>query len=389
MQAVPARYRAFSNGPLAAVARYDNPGGVGRGALVARRAMRIIFVLTYPTHHGVADPAEWLRWDNRDRRMPGILSELGVDVALWGLAREGMETVSTLPGIAPYPIRLFAPADPTRRTRDQVSDTLVAAARDDPADLFVLIGSNGGAGFDLFDRMLRPDRRRFAVVIGGDYWSRIIPHAAFVFPESSVQERALVHPFPRFWRSALSPDRMQRLPKTIDTDRFHPRPADPRWDVIATSRLTPYKDFGEVAALADTHRVAVIGDGPQAAELRRRYPRVDWLGHVPNADVPGMLAQARLFFHAGRRDYFPRAIPEAMACGLPVVAFDDRIGADVVPPDCGILVRDRHYRSRVAALLDDPAALAAMGRAARDHAVATHGLRSSENACKRLIEVAG
>ncbi len=368
--------------------RYDNPGGVACGALVARRGMRIVFVLTYPTHHGVADPAEWLRWDNRDRRMPGILSELGVDVALWGLARDGIETLSTLPGIAPYPIRLFAPADPTRRTRNQVSDTLVAAARDDPAAMFVLIGSNGGAGFDLFDRVLRPDRRRFAVVIGGDYWSRIVPHAAFVFPESSVQERALVRPFPRFWRSALSPDRMQRLPKTIDTDRFRPRPAEPRWDIIATSRLTPYKDFGEVAALADTHRVAVIGDGPQAADLRRRYPRVDWLGHVPNADVPAMLAQARLFFHAGRRDYFPRAIPEAMACGLPVVAFDDRIGADVVPPDCGILVRDRDYRARVAALLGDPARLSAMGRTARDHAVTTHGLRSSESACKRLIEVA-
>ena len=181
---------------------------------------------------------------------------------------------------------------------------------------------------------------------------------------------------------------MQRLPKTIDTDRFAPRPAEKRYDVIATSRLTPYKKFDEIAALAERHRVAVIGDGPQAARLRARFPKVEWLGHVPNAQVPGLLAQARIFFHAGRRDYFPRAIPEAMACGLPVAAFDDRIGPDVIPPACGVLVRDNDYAAKVAALLADPAACAAMGAAARAHVVATHGARSSEAACTRLMELA-
>lgn len=350
--------------------------------------MRIIFVLTYPSHHGVADTDEWLRWDNRDKRMPGILTELGVDSELWALAPAPRETVAALDGVAPYPIRLFAPSNPAAKTRDQVSDAMVAAARADPADLFVLVGSNGGAGFDLFDRVLRPDRRRFAVIIGGDYWSRIVPHAAFVFPETGVQEAKLTRPGRRFWRRRVPAARMQRLPKTIDTDRFHPILAEKRFDVIATSRLSPYKKFDEIAALGETMRVAVIGDGPQAAELRARFPQVTWLGHVPNGQVPAMLAQARLFFHAGRRDYFPRAIPEAMACGLPAVAFDDRIGADVIPPDCGLLVRNDDYRQRVAALLADAGRLDGMGRAARSHAVATHGPRSSEVACRRLIEVA-
>ncbi|KQM98797.1 glycosyltransferase [Sphingomonas sp. Leaf25] len=349
--------------------------------------MRIVFVLTYPTHHGIADPGEWLRWDNRDRRMPGILAEHGVDVELWGLAREPLDTLSALPGVAPYPIRLFAPSNPQAKTRDQWSDTMIAAAKADPADLFVLIGSNGGAGFDLFDRVLRPGRRRFALVIGGDYWSRIVPHADLLFPESAVQETLLTTPGWRFWRRAIPAARMQRLPKTIDTARFAPVAAEKRYDVIATSRLTRYKKFDEIAALGRQHRVAVIGDGPQASKLKARFPWVDWLGHVPNAQVPAMLAQARLFFHAGRRDYFPRAIPEAMACGLPVAAFDDRIGPDVIPPACGLLVRDADYAAKVAALLADPGALAAMGAAARAHVVATHGARSSEAACARLMEL--
>ncbi|KQM36136.1 glycosyltransferase [Sphingomonas sp. Leaf10] len=351
--------------------------------------MRIIFVLTYPTHHGVADTDEWLRWDNRDKRMPGILTEMGVESELWALAPAPFDTVAALDGVAPYLIRLFAPSNPAAKTRDQVSDAMVAAARTDPANLFVLVGSNGGAGFDLFDRVLRPDRRRFAVIIGGDYWSRIVPHAAFVFPETSVQEAKLTGPSWRFWRRSVPAARMQRLPKTIDTDRFAPMAAEKRFDVISTSRLSPYKKFDEIATLGETMRVAVIGDGPQAAELRARFPQVTWLGHVPNGQVPAMLAQARLFFHAGRRDYFPRAIPEAMACGLPAVAFDDRIGTDVIPPECGLLVRDGDYRQRVAALLTDPDRLDAMGHTARAHTVATHGPRSSVAACRRLIEVAG
>jgi glycosyltransferase involved in cell wall biosynthesis len=351
--------------------------------------MRIIFVLTYPSHHGVADTDEWLRWDNRDKRMPGILTEMGVESELWALAPAPFDTVAALDGVAPYPIRLFAPSNPAAKTRDQVSDAMVAAARTDPANLFVLVGSNGGAGFDLFDRVLRPDRRRFAVIIGGDYWSRIVPHAAFVFPETSVQEAKLTGPSWRFWRRSVPAARMQRLPKTIDTDRFAPMAAEKRIDLIATSRLSPYKKFDEIAALGETMRVAVIGDGPQAAELRARFPQVTWLGHVPNGQVPAMLAQARLFFHAGRRDYFPRVIPEAMACGLPAVAFDDRIGTDVIPPECGLLVRDGDYRQRVAALLTDPDRLDAMRHAARAHTVATHGPRSSVAACRRLIEVAG
>lgn len=349
--------------------------------------MRIVFVLTYPTHHGIADPAEWLRWDNRDRRMPGLLAERGVDVELWGLARQPLDAMSALPGVAPYPIRLFAPSNPAARTRNQFSDTLVAAARADAADLFVLIGVDGGAGYRLFDRVLRRDHRRFAVIIGGDYYSRIVPHAAFLFPESSRQEAILARP-PRFWRPRVATDRMERLPKTIDTDRFAPRATDKRWDVIATSRLTPYKKFDELAALGERHRVAVIGDGPQAAELTRRFRQIEWLGHVPNAQVPDLLGQSRLFFHAGRRDYFPRALVEAMACGLPVAAFDDRIGPDVIPPQCGILVDDATYRDRVAGLLADPARLNVMGAAARAHAVATHGPRSTDHACTTLMRLA-
>lgn len=348
---------------------------------------RIVFVLAYPTYHALADPEEWLRWDNRDRRMPALLSASGVDVELWGVARQAAEHVSAAAFGAPYRVRLFAQDGGGAKSRDHYSDALVTAARADPADLFVVIGTNGGAGYRLFDQVLKPDARRFAVIVGGDYWSRLVPHAAMVFTESSVQERALAHPR-RPWRHAIPEERMMRLPKTVDTQRFRPVEATPRWDMLSVSRLTGWKSFGEVGALSRRHRVAVAGGGVRARRLARRYPAIDWLGHVPNAEVPGLHAAARLYFHAGRRDYFPRAIVEAMACGRPVVGFADRLGTDVIPPACGLRVTDRTYRREVAALLADPARLERMGAAARAHAVTMHGLTSSAAACRILERVA-
>ncbi|MBR0552309.1 glycosyltransferase [Stakelama marina] len=350
--------------------------------------MRIIFVLTYPSYHTIADRAEWLRWDNRDRRMPGLLAAMGVDVELWGVGREAFETQSDLPGLSPYPIRLFEASRAGAKSRDHVSDAMAEAAREDPADLFVLIGTNGGAGYHLFDKVLRAGRRRFAVIIGGDYWSRIVPHATFLFPESQIQVEALAAPR-RLFRKPIPRDRMELLPKTIDTERFRPL-ADSRkdWDVVAVARLARWKRFDEIGELSATYRIAVAGGGPQAKQLAKRYPAIEWLGHVAHGEVPGLLNRSRLYFHAGRREYHPRAIPEAMACGLPVIAFNDHFGPDVVPRSCGALVDIHSYEAAVSGLLHDPRRRAQMGESARAHVVATHGPTSSEHACRTLMRIA-
>jgi glycosyltransferase involved in cell wall biosynthesis len=349
--------------------------------------MRVVFVLTYPTYNGAADVDEWLRIENRDRWMPGSLAAMGVSVELWGVARQARDLTSHLPGTAPYRVRLFAPSGGGRKSRNHYSDALVAAARDPDIALFVLIGTDGGIGLRLYRRELRPHRRRFAVIIGGAYLSPLVPHADIVFYESDVQHAALLDRGWRLWRRQIDPARLHRLPKSINTDRFAPRPdAKKTRDIVAISGLTPWKSFDEVGSLSrEGLSVAVAGSGPRAAELRRKFPAVEWLGRVSHPDIPALLASVRLYVHAGRREYFPRAIVEAMACGVPVVAFDDLFGEDIVPPSCGLLVNDRNYRQEVAALLADEPRRRAMGAAARAHAVARYGATSSEAANRLLI----
>lgn len=352
--------------------------------------MRVVFVLTYPTYSGIPDIDEWLRFESRDRWMPGSLAALGRDVELWGVAKEPREAVSELPGTGTYRIRLFAPSGGGRKPRNHYSDSLVAAARDPDIDLFVLIGTDGGIGMRLWRRELRPRRRRYAVIIGGAYYSPLVPGAALVFDESDVQRRRLLRRGWTPWQRTVDPARVHRLPKSINTARFAPLPSvDKTHDVVAVSGLSPWKSFDEVGALSQALRVAVAGGGVREEELRRRFPRVEWLGRVRNRDIPALLASARLYVHAGRREYFPRAIVEAMACGVPVVAFDDCFGPDVVPSECGLLVNEASYRSEVAALLADEPRRAAMGRAARQHALEHYGPRSSEAANRLLIATIG
>jgi glycosyltransferase involved in cell wall biosynthesis len=350
-----------------------------------RRFMRVIFVLTYPTYHAVPDVTDWLRWENRDRWMPGVVAAQGCEVELWAVAREAREETSDIAGFGSYRIRLFPVSGGGKASRAHYSDALVDAARNARADLFVLIGVDGGAGLRLFRRYLRPSGQRFAVIIGGDYYSALVPHADIVLYESERQWRALLDPGWRRWCRAVPASRLLRLPKSIDTDHFQPRQAEKRWDVIAVSRLVRWKSFDEIGALSNHLRVAVVGDGPQAAALKHRYPRIDWLGYVPNREIPALLGRARLYFHAGRREYFPRAIVEAMACGLPVVAFDGKFGPDVVPADCGLLVNDASYIAAIRALLADPVRLATLGRNGRAYVVSHHGKRSTLPAAQQML----
>jgi glycosyltransferase involved in cell wall biosynthesis len=120
-------------------------------------------------------------------------------------------------------------------------------------------------------------------------------------------------------------------------------------------------------------RFAVVGDGPAREPLQASAAAAGltaalvWTGF--RRDVPDLLAAADLFVLPSLDDAFPTALLEAMAAGLPVVAtraggipeiVDDGATGRLVPPgDPAALAR------AVAALLGDPAARRALGRAGR------------------------
>jgi glycosyltransferase involved in cell wall biosynthesis len=91
-------------------------------------------------------------------------------------------------------------------------------------------------------------------------------------------------------------------------------------------------------------RLRVVGDGPEAEALRLNAPPgVEFIGSVPPAEVPALLARARALLVPSRwYEASPRTIIEAYAAGVPVIAsglgalpevVKDGISGYVVPPD--------------------------------------------------------
>lgn len=191
------------------------------------------------------------------------------------------------------------------------------------------------------------------------------------------------------------------VPPGVDVERFVPIsaperaavrarfaiPADARV-VLGLSRLVPRKGFDvviEAAARLAPGRpdlvVAIGGTGRDRDRLERiagaSGAPVTFLGRVPDDDLPGAYGAADVFAMCCRdrwagleQEGFGIVFCEAAACGVPSVAGASGGSHEaVVHGRTGLVVSDPHdvdaVAAALAALLDDPARRAELGREAR------------------------
>jgi glycosyltransferase involved in cell wall biosynthesis len=74
----------------------------------------------------------------------------------------------------------------------------------------------------------------------------------------------------------------------------------------------------------------VVGEGPQAAELRQRYPQVTFLGLCSGRKLAGAMAAADVFVFPSLTDTYGVVQLEALASGVPVAAFPVTGPKDVI-----------------------------------------------------------
>ena len=122
----------------------------------------------------------------------------------------------------------------------------------------------------------------------------------------------------------------------VDCDLFRPMDTAKRYDLIYIGRLTFQKNL--VATLEAVERagatIAIIGGGTPntegdardahyGAELKARFGsiggKVDWLGVIPNELLPKYINQARALILCSVEEGHGRVVPEALACGIPVI----------------------------------------------------------------------
>jgi len=83
---------------------------------------------------------------------------------------------------------------------------------------------------------------------------------------------------------------------------------------------------------------AVVGGGPQLAELQRDYPTVRFTGARHGEDLARAYAQGDVFVFPSRTDTFGLVLLEALASGTPVAAYPVTGPVDVLanPHGAGI-----------------------------------------------------
>lgn len=141
---------------------------------------------------------------------------------------------------------------------------------------------------------------------------------------------------------------VQVLSRGVDTELFNPAHRSDAlrasWgagpdDLVCSivSRLAPEKNLGLAFAAFDAIRTDIpnarmicVGDGPQASMLARKYPVVHFSGMRQGDDLAAHYASADLFLFPSLTETFGNVVTEALASGLPVVAFDHAAAGDLV-----------------------------------------------------------
>ncbi len=120
-------------------------------------------------------------------------------------------------------------------------------------------------------------------------------------------------------------DKVTIIPNYVDTDLFRPHDVDKQYDLVFVGRVTAQKNLDNLlSALRNTnHTLAIVGDGDCYESLRQKFAdiedRVFWLGRVNHLDLPKVINQGRVFILPSDYEGHPKALIEAMACGMPVI----------------------------------------------------------------------
>jgi glycosyltransferase involved in cell wall biosynthesis len=145
-----------------------------------------------------------------------------------------------------------------------------------------------------------------------------------------------------------------RWSRGVDTGLFSPERAIevdfPRPIFTSVGRVAIEKNLDAFLSLDLPGTKMVIGVGPALESLKRRYPKVKFMGQLENGQLAGHLAASDVFVFPSLTDTFGIVQLEALASGVPVAAFPVTGPKDVIGNQpVGVIDQDLH-RACLAAL---------------------------------------
>ncbi len=110
--------------------------------------------------------------------------------------------------------------------------------------------------------------------------------------------------------------------------------------LLNVGRVAPEKNIEAFLDADVPGSKVVVGDGPALESLKRRYPKVHFLGAMRGEELASAYRTADCFVFPSRTDTFGLVVIEALACGVPVAAYPVTGPIDILGPDgCGVDLR--------------------------------------------------
>lgn len=191
----------------------------------------------------------------------------------------------------------------------------------------------------------------------------------------------------RLVAARLDPARIVTWRPAIDADTFTPAKRSAalrqRWQVsesrpaiLYAGALSEEKGARRLLSLEmglyrshPMHRLIVVGDGPSRVEIESRCRDALFMGQMPHADMPAVMASADLLVCPSETCSTNHAVLEAQASGLGAVVMGNGSARERVSEWSGVICRSTaDLIVETASLIRTELRRTAMGRAAREHA---------------------
>lgn len=142
-----------------------------------------------------------------------------------------------------------------------------------------------------------------------------------------------------FLDRGFAQEKIWRIPYGVDVSRFRPGapPAPDRFDVLFAGQLAVRKGLSYLfeAFKAVDHprkKLTLVGlrKGDTEDLLAKAGPDVEAVGALPQARLAEMMSQSHAVVLPSVEDGFGLVVPQALACGCPIIVSDHAGAADVV-----------------------------------------------------------
>ena len=107
--------------------------------------------------------------------------------------------------------------------------------------------------------------------------------------------------------------------------------------LISVGRMAPEKNLDQVLKTYEalkftgqSFKLVMVGDGPLKEQFQKRYPEIIFPGMLSQSDLAAYYASSDLFIFPSQTETFGNVTLEALASGIPVLAFDCAAARDWV-----------------------------------------------------------